>query len=65
MPTQVTAAGLGPRLAKSWRGDVYPKQGKILKADPTLSDNPAITLIRLRLAAMAIFGRGCFFQSLA
>ena len=32
MRAQVTAAGLSPRLAKSWRGDVYPKQGKSLKA---------------------------------
>jgi len=29
---QVTTADLGPRLAKSWRGDAYPKQGKSLKA---------------------------------
>ena len=32
MRSQVTAAGLGPRLAKSWRGDVYPKRGKSLNA---------------------------------
>ncbi|WP_019223974.1 DUF6441 family protein [Bartonella rattaustraliani] len=29
---QVVAAGLGARLAKSWRGDVYPKRGVRLSA---------------------------------
>lgn len=32
MRAQVASAGLGPRLSRSWRGDVYPKQGKSLKA---------------------------------
>lgn len=32
MRGQVTAAGLGPRLATAWRGEVYPKHGKSLNA---------------------------------
>ena len=32
MRGQVMAAGLGPRLATSWRGEVYPKHGKSLNA---------------------------------
>ena len=30
--TQVTSAGLGNRLAKTWRGNLYPKGGKSLNA---------------------------------
>jgi hypothetical protein len=29
---QVTGAGLGERLAKSWRGDLYPKGGMSINA---------------------------------
>lgn len=32
MRSQVTSAGLGPRLTKTWRGDIYPKQGMSLRA---------------------------------
>lgn len=32
MRSQVTAAGLGSRLARTWRGDVYPQRGSSLNA---------------------------------
>ncbi|WDU57812.1 DUF6441 family protein [Pseudemcibacter aquimaris] len=32
MRSQVVASGLGPRLARTWRGDVYPRRGESLKA---------------------------------
>jgi len=32
MRAQVTAAGLGTRLARTWRGDVYPQHGRSLHA---------------------------------